>query len=537
MTLLDTAEAIDAQPGRPRRGARAAFKRLRTLFDNPLLMVEFRRRLRGRRILWLILAAGGGPVLLTLLVLGWAEVMPDYGQPAVSRETGQALYHWLFGLQAFLTIFIAPALASTSITQERERNLYDLIASTPLAALAVVMGKAVPAFLFGAMLLLLSAPTTSICFLYGGVGPHEVVAGYALLTAHMALATGIGIFWSAMAGSTVAAVLLTYGTVLGFTLLGGFLSLYGFASSFYSGGPTQPPLQLILNPFGASSLGVTPLGFFGAEFPAWTLVVPAELLLTLVLLMLAANRLECFPSLNPAAIVAAVAAAWLAFLALATGGVERPVAAGGAGAFGMAPESNDAGVFWFPALAAAAALSVPLLAAMAECAMYDRERRPGETNRRVPGIMPLVCILVLAGLSLALFLPPHNRTLAPAPAVRLLAVYGTAVAAGAGAWGLYLLLRARYAAVHAGRIAVAGGLLAWLWGISFQVRDDLAGLGVLAPPGAALLIARSLPPGGAGNDILFPLLLPIPPLVLSGCLVYLALRWRKSRGLTPPVRN
>src|SRR6266566_9751191 len=88
---------------------------LRTLtWDNPVLVKEFRTRMRGARAYWVLLVY----VLLLTLVVGFMY-LNWYAQTTVggishqaASSTGRTLFQVLFSFQAGLVALITPALTA-----------------------------------------------------------------------------------------------------------------------------------------------------------------------------------------------------------------------------------------------------------------------------------------------------------------------------------------------------------------------------------------------------------------------------------------
>src|SRR5438105_4914026 len=93
-------------------------------WDNPVLVKEFRTRMRGARAYWVLLVY----VLLLTLVVGFMY-LNWYAQTTVggvshqaASATGRTLFQVLFSFQAGLVALITPALTSGAVTIEREQQ-------------------------------------------------------------------------------------------------------------------------------------------------------------------------------------------------------------------------------------------------------------------------------------------------------------------------------------------------------------------------------------------------------------------------------
>lgn len=184
------------------------------------------------------------------------------GGTALSASIGHALYGGLLLLETLLVLVLAPAFTSGVISLEREKQTIDLLVTTPLSTLGMVIGKLFAALTYVFLLILASIPMASVVFAFGGIGPEDLLRGYAILFA-LAFGMGaIGLFISALARRTQTATVLTFVTVLVLTL--GSVAVHQFwvvasqraptgATSLLARQHQAPEPLLWLNPFVADA--------------------------------------------------------------------------------------------------------------------------------------------------------------------------------------------------------------------------------------------------------------------------------------------
>src|ERR1051326_3950361 len=241
-------------------------------WDNPVLVKEFRTRMRGARAYWVLLVY---VLLLTLVVgstyLNWYMTTTAGG---VSRQaassTGRLLFNWLFAFQAGLVALITPAITAGAITIEREPQTYQMLATCGLKPRHIIWGKLMAAVAFVALLLTSSLPLVSLSFLLGGVAPGEVF-GTSLSLALSAFVFGpLGILCSASIRATAAATVATYAAVM---LL--------FITTLIVGS-TPPGSDIPFRSVNAGSAifhSVDMEPFFGTKLPSWLIGVTMNLLM------------------------------------------------------------------------------------------------------------------------------------------------------------------------------------------------------------------------------------------------------------------
>jgi ABC-type transport system involved in multi-copper enzyme maturation permease subunit len=224
---------------------------------------ELRGRMRGRRafvILTVYLMLLGGFGWMVELILERQKTAAFAGSGALaSAQIGQGIFMALLMLETLLVIALAPAFTAGAISLEREKQTLDMLATTPVSSLSIVVGKLFSALTYLFILVFASIPLTAIVFVFGGVSPDDVVRGYAVLLSTAVGLCSVGLFWSALMRRTQAATIATYFAMLAVTL-GSFFIFY-FWNTMTGGGTTtvgpikgRPPEALVyLNPYFAQA--------------------------------------------------------------------------------------------------------------------------------------------------------------------------------------------------------------------------------------------------------------------------------------------
>jgi ABC-type transport system involved in multi-copper enzyme maturation permease subunit len=227
---------------------------------------ELRGRMRGRRAflvltVYLVLLGGFAWMMEVLQEETYRTMFAGQATYA-SASIGQGVFTALLLLETLLVVVLAPAFTAGAISLEREKQTLDLLATTPISSLAIVVGKLFSALVYVFILVFASIPLSALVFVFGGVAPDDVLRGYVVL---VATAIGIGsmaLFFSALARRTQAATILAYFGVLavglGSIFVFYFWSSVGSETTFRSDGTMvvtgQPPESLLyLNPYFAQA--------------------------------------------------------------------------------------------------------------------------------------------------------------------------------------------------------------------------------------------------------------------------------------------
>lgn len=221
--------ALAAQPGTPvQPAAEPSVWRSIWVSLSAVVVKELRWRMRGRRAFVIV------TIYVTLIALLVFFVQRNFEQAvndqiefgggsflgaSVSAVVGQSIFSAILVIQTLLTVVVAPALTSGAISVEREKQTLELLITTPVSTLGMVVGKLISSLAYVVLLILASIPLMSIVFAFGGIAPDDIVRAYVLLFA-VALGTGsIGLFLSALLKRSQVATALSYVTMFVLTVV------------------------------------------------------------------------------------------------------------------------------------------------------------------------------------------------------------------------------------------------------------------------------------------------------------------------------
>jgi ABC-type transport system involved in multi-copper enzyme maturation permease subunit len=179
---------------------------------------ELRGRMRGRRAfvilsLYLVLLAGFAWMLELIMERTYST---GFGGNAAyaSAAIGQGIFAGLLMLETLLVAFLAPMATAGSISLEREKQTLEMLAATPITSFAIVLGKLLSALIYVWLLIAASIPLTAVVFVFGGVGPDDLVRGYTVLVVTALGFGAFGLFCSSLVKRTQAATAITIFGVL-----------------------------------------------------------------------------------------------------------------------------------------------------------------------------------------------------------------------------------------------------------------------------------------------------------------------------------
>ncbi|MBX3030408.1 MAG: ABC transporter permease subunit [Chloroflexi bacterium] len=232
-----TAEALPV-PVRRRSRVRTLWVTIRAVLTR-----ELRWRMRGRRAFAI---ATVFVLLLGLLVFGVHQVLYEsalqsardrFGEQAdpmvagaisghAAVRIGQAIFGTLLATLTVLVLMIAPALTSGAVSSERERQTMELLVTTPISTLGMLIAKLIGSLAYVLLLILASVPLMSLVFAFGGVSPDDVVRAYLMVLAVAFGVGAIGLFLSTLIGRTQVATVVSY--IIVFVLIVGSFALHSW---------------------------------------------------------------------------------------------------------------------------------------------------------------------------------------------------------------------------------------------------------------------------------------------------------------------
>lgn len=151
-------------------------------------------------------------------------------------ETGELQYAvflkifcWIAWIEFAMVIVLMPARTAACISGEREKKTFDLLMSTCMRPMDIIIGDMLTAMSSVSLLLCSGGPVFAAVLLYGGVRLSELLllAAVCILTAFFV--GSIGLLFSACSANTTASMAMTYAAVV--------LLLFGpYALSLLAGG-------------------------------------------------------------------------------------------------------------------------------------------------------------------------------------------------------------------------------------------------------------------------------------------------------------
>jgi ABC-2 type transport system permease protein len=253
------------------------------ILANPVLARELRGRIRGNRALIILVIYLGIIAAVTLLVYAASASSMRGGIDNVEsgRIIGKTIFLTVMAASLIQVCVITPSLTAGAVSGEKERQSYDLLITTLLSPLQIALGKLASALAFAMLLIIAALPMAALAFLFGGVSGTELLIGVLGLVVTAVCYATVGLFWSTVMRTTLAATVMAQGTVILILLAVPFLFTVGtlLAQPFDGGEPTVPYIYVmgtLLSAHPFIALGMTATFLANGDSP-WLVEIPSDI--------------------------------------------------------------------------------------------------------------------------------------------------------------------------------------------------------------------------------------------------------------------
>lgn len=276
---------------------------------NPVLKNESKLSVRTVKFSLMILFYLG--ILSAVAIVIYKSNTMNAYYNGLNLSTSIYVYVLLAIFQAILLMFIVPSLTATAICSEREKQTLDVLLTTNMSPLSIVIGKLISSVSKVLLLIVCTLPIYAISFFIGGINFGNLLGLSLFFIVNTFFVGSIGIFISTSVKTSKAATATTYGIVL-FIFIGIIIAgaIYmGFVSYKSIGSTLDPklPIFVYLSPVtGFISLLTQQLGVFGgnmgmyfipsmpipfAEYGVYISVL-VQIVITILLILLSAYKLN-----------------------------------------------------------------------------------------------------------------------------------------------------------------------------------------------------------------------------------------------------
>lgn len=179
---------------------------------NPVLRNESKIAVRSIKFTLMIFAYIA--VLSIAVMIYYSSVNEAIFSNGLYLESSKLFYVVMAIGQAVLLLFIVPALSSTSICSEREKQTLDILLSSKLTPLQIIIGKVSASSLRVIILIISTMPLYAIGALIGVVKISNILSLIVFFIVNTIFVSSIGVFISTCAKTSKVSTTLSYAVVL-----------------------------------------------------------------------------------------------------------------------------------------------------------------------------------------------------------------------------------------------------------------------------------------------------------------------------------
>ena len=274
---------------------------------NPVLKNEGRLATRNIRFSMMIL------VFISLLSMGavilFKANVGDAMVQGINLSGNVVIYIVLAFIEAILLLFIVPALTSTAICSEREKQTLDILLSTNMSPLSIIIGKLISSVSKVVIMIIATMPVYAITFFIGGVNIGNIISLSLFFIVTTFFVGAIGLFVSTVIKTSKASTAITYGVTLFIFIAVLIISVICMVISANNNTTTgvsdvNLPIFCYLSPIIGfismliDQLGGTQFGIIGSiDFIPYSehavlISIAVQLIITVILILLSAYKLN-----------------------------------------------------------------------------------------------------------------------------------------------------------------------------------------------------------------------------------------------------
>ncbi len=181
---------------------------------NPVFRKELKLGMRTVRMPVIIMIFNAILALVSLLVF-YSIIENVSWRGRIDYDSVILLYVVMVAIQGVLLAFIIPAVTANTISGERERQTLDILLTSKMTTLRIVVGKLMSSMSMVFLLLVSSIPVISLVFMFGGIALLDVVwIIFYLIFAGLIFGL-MGVSCSSKFKKTTSATVVCYGGIIG----------------------------------------------------------------------------------------------------------------------------------------------------------------------------------------------------------------------------------------------------------------------------------------------------------------------------------
>jgi len=136
------------------------------------------------------------------------------GQSGQAIDVPAYIVQSLLKTTSVILLFLIPMLTMGLFSEEKKRGTIELLLTSPVGNIQIIIGKYLASLTFLVVLFLSSGITISTLFFYGQPDWKPILSGYLGMFLYGAALLALGLFISTLTESQIVAVVITFGISL-----------------------------------------------------------------------------------------------------------------------------------------------------------------------------------------------------------------------------------------------------------------------------------------------------------------------------------
>lgn len=183
------------------------------MLRNPIYRKELKQFARSARTTGILVVFNAALMIIGLFAYYISFIRPEHRGGGIFYSDILSIYQILATVEFVLVVLAVPAVSAGSVCGEREKQTLDLLLSTTLSPLRIVVGKLAASLHVVLLLLVSSLPVFGLIFSIGGIRILDLTALYAELFLVAFFVGSVSVLFSVYCKKTTTACVLSY-TVL-----------------------------------------------------------------------------------------------------------------------------------------------------------------------------------------------------------------------------------------------------------------------------------------------------------------------------------
>lgn len=146
----------------------------------------------------LVLFALMGGIFFTLMIVGYAIQSASMGAMGQDENVTEMLLQGMFGNLSVIVIFLLPALTMGLLASDRREKSIELLLTSPVSSLSIVLGKFLGGLAFAAIMVATTAYVPATLYWLGEPDHGVMISNYVGFIALLSVFVAVGMFTSSL---------------------------------------------------------------------------------------------------------------------------------------------------------------------------------------------------------------------------------------------------------------------------------------------------------------------------------------------------